>query len=374
MRSIGKGWMALGAIVMLLMAGCTKQEAKPQQALAVNTYKVVVQDATISEEYAGSILARNQVPVRSRVTGNVVEKYIHGGQYVEEGTPLYRIDSRSYDSALAAAQAGAAQASVLADNARIDLERYEVLAQNDAVAKQVLDAQRAKASQSEAAYRAAMAQVSIAKDNVNDTIIRAPFSGTLGMDDVDLGTFVAAGQVPLVTIQSTNPVLVQFSMSEEQYLQAKQESNQGDLGALQLRLSNGSMYPITGKVVEVSKALQQGSGQITLKAEFDNPQETLLPGMFATIVSHSKEVKNAILIPTKALVQILDKDFVMVVDANGKVVQRAVKRGAVQGYFTVVTGDIHDGDEVIVDGLTKVKPGMDVKATILSKQEIEKGK
>lgn len=362
-----------GLMTIVALAGCGGPKGpEASKKINVNTYKVVVEDTRISSEYPGSVIARQNVAIRSRVTGNVVEKYVKGGDYVVKGQPLYRIDSRPYDSTLAAAQAKAAEARAAAYNAEVDLHRYEVLAQNDAIAQQVLDAQQVKATSTQSMYEAAEAQVRIANDNVGDTIIRAPFSGTLGMDDVALGTFVSAGQVPLVTIQSTNPVYVKFSMSEDQYLEYKKESTDG-LGDLTLKLSDHSIYPQKGHLVEVSKNLDGGSGQIMMKAEFENPNNLLLAGMFASVITDSKEVKNAILVPTKSLVQVLDKTFVMVVGADNKIKQIPVTKSATQGYFTLVKGDIKSGDQVVVDGLTKVKAGSEVIPKILTKAEIEKG-
>ncbi len=359
----------------IMVGGCGQKAEKPKQIIPVNTYKIALTDTNVSTEFSGTILARNSVPVRAKVTGNVVEKYIHGGDTVTEGQPLYRIDSRTYDSALAAARASAAQAGVIAENAQVDLARYQVLADNGAIATQVLDSQRTKAKQAEEAYHASQAQASIAQDNVNDTIVRAPFSGTLNMDDVDQGTFIAAGQTPLVTVQSVDPVLVSFSMNEQDYLALKKKANHDEaLNHLQLRLSDGSIYEQEGRVVEVSKSVDAGSGKITVKAEFNNPDHVLLPGMFATVMTTGDVLKNAILVPTKAIIQILDKNFILVISDDNTVRQVPVQVGPTAGVFTVVRGDLKVNEQVLVDGITKVKVGMQVKPTVLTKQEVEAGK
>lgn len=360
-------------LVAVAFAGCggLKGPEMPKE-INVNTYKVAKENVRINSEYPGSVIAKQNVAIKSRVTGNVVEKYISGGDNVVAGQPLYKIDSRSYDAALAAAEAKESEAFAAKVNATVDLDRYEVLAENDAISKQILEAKQLKATSAESMLEAAQSQVKVARDNVGDTIVRAPFSGTLSMDDIALGTFVAAGQVPLVTIQSTDPVYVKFSMSEDQYLEYKKESTDG-LGELSLQLSDHSTYPLKGRVVEVSKNLSSGNGQIVMKAEFNNPDNLLLAGMFASVITDSKEVKDAILVPTKALIQVLDKTFVMVVDQENKVKQIPVTKGATQGYFTLVKGDLQNGDQIIVDGLTKVKAGAAVIPTEITKEEIEKG-
>lgn len=361
----------------LFVTGCGKEQPKETPAIKVNSYQVSKGDTIVSQEFSGSVTSQQKVPVRAKVTGYLTEKFVHGGQVVTEGQPLYKIDGRTYASALAAAEATAAQAGVMAENAQVDLKRYEVLAANNAVAQQVYDAQKARAAQSQEAYNATLAQVQIARDNMNDTIIRAPFSGTLGMDDIAVGTFVAAGQTPLVTLQSNGPVYVDFSMSEAAYLSLSKMAPNGklqDINNIKLRFNDGTIYSHLGQIVEVSKSLDSGSGQIQAKVKFDNPEGVLIPGMFATLIMPGQDMKNVTLIPSKAIVQILDKYFVMVIDKDNKIKQVPIELGASQGQFTVVTKGLNDGDVIVVDGLTKVKPGITVNPTALTKEDVSKDK
>ena len=193
-----------------LLAGCGSKSGNTQQETKVNTFKVFTSDTPIQREYTGTISALQEVPVKAKVSGTVIEKYISGGERVVEGQPLYRIDARTYQAALATAQAEAARAAATYENAQTDLARYEQLISSGAISQQVYDTQRAATSQYRAALEAAQAQVQIAQDNLNDTIVTAPFTGTLSMDDVNIGTYVAAGNTPLVTISSADPLYVQF--------------------------------------------------------------------------------------------------------------------------------------------------------------------
>ncbi len=360
---------------MLLATGCGTQSTQTgaTQAVAVNAYKVTAEDTTVEYAFPGTIIAKNEVPVRSRVSGHVIEKYINGGEQVEAGQALFKLDSRQYEASLAAAQASAAQTNANYQNAKLDLGRYETLAKENAIAMQQVDTQRSATEQTRAAYEASEAQVKIAQDNLNDTVVYAPFSGTLRMDDVDLGTFVTAGSTALVTISSTDPVYVEFSLSEAEYLNFMKKATPVE-GQLQLRLSDGTIYGEMGKIAQISKSLESGTGKLEVKAEFPNAGKLLIPGMYGTVISNSEKVSNAILIPQKALVQILDKNFVMVVDADGKVKQVPVTLGATKGKFILVSSGLSAGDQVIVDGLTKVKAGMAVKATYLTKEQIDQAK
>ena len=300
----------------------------------------------------------------------IVEKYITGGQHVEAGQALYRIDTRSYASALAAAQASAAQASATYENAKKDLARYEQLVSSGAISKQAYDGQKSSTEAYRAVYEAAQAQVQIASDNLGDTIVTAPFSGTLSMDDVNIGTFATAGTTGLVTLSSSDPLYVQFDMSESEYLQLTRQKNITEtLGSeLKLRLSDGSIYSETGKIVQVSPGLN--GGQLTMKASFANPNNLLIPGMYATIVSDAELAQGSILVPTKALIQLLNKDMLDVV-VDGKVQQKAVKVGATYGLYTIIESGIDVTDEVIVEGQNKVQIGQAVEAVETTREEME---
>lgn len=370
------GVVAAFLAVVLALAGCGKGQQQ-QGEVDVNTFKIAASDTQIPESFNGTVIAQNSVAVHARVSGHVVEKYVKGGQYVTKGQPLYRLDSRQYEADLASAQATAARSNAAYQNAQRDLQRYEQLASQDAIARQTVDTQASVAEQNKAAYEANQAAIRIAQDNVEDTVVYAPYDGTLKMDDVDLGTYVTAGQTTLVTIDSTNPIFVQFSMSESEYLDFMKNKDMKALDAtkdLQLRLADGTMYPFTGTLVQAAKTLDNGTGKLVLKASFPNNDNLLLPNMYATVISPGDIIKDAILVPTKALVQVLDKSFVMVVGENGMVEQVPVETGGTQGVYTIVKSGLKPGMDVIVDGLTKVRTGMKVNAHAITKEQIEVNK
>ena len=314
--------------------GSSKNASAQQQAMKVTTFKPFRSDTPIMREYTGSVLALQEVPVRAKVSGTVTEKFISGGERVTAGQPLFRLDTRNYQSTLAAAQAQTAQAAANYENANRDLARYEKLIATGAISRQAYDSQKAATEAYRGVLEASQAQVEIASHNLNDTIVTAPFSGTLSMDDVNVGTFAAAGTTPLVTISNSDPIYVQFDMSENEYLSLNKDGNAtGRLGdALKIRLSDGSIYGHTGKIVQVNPTLT--GGQLSLKASFPNPDNILVPGMYAALVSDNEIAKNSILVPTKALIQLLAKDMLDVV-VDGKVAQKAVKLGGTYGIYTI---------------------------------------
>lgn len=364
----------LAALVMsaVMVAGCGNEQQQSGD-VAVNAYKITAGDAQVDQTFSGTVIAENSVSVHARVTGYVVEKYVKGGEQVVAGQPLYRIDSRQYEASLANAEAQAAQANATLKNAEVDLQRYESLAKEDAIAQQRVDTQRSTAEQAKAAYDAYEASVKIAQDNLGDTIVYAPYSGTLRMDDVDLGTFIQSGSTTLVTIDSIDPIFVEFSMTEQEYLDFMTNRSGDDTSGtdLQLKLADGQVYGEMGTIVQAAKSLDNSTGKLVLKASFPNPNHLLLPNMFATVVSPGEKLKNAILVPSRAILQIMDKNFIYVVNADGVVEQKAVELGGTTGGNTIVKSGLSAGDTIIVDGLTKVKNGVKVNPTMLTKEQLK---
>lgn len=368
--------MAAGFLLSggVFLGGCgsSQQAAGQKQTIKVSTFKPFKSDTPIMREYTGSIMALQEVPVRSKVSGTVMEKYITGGQQVTEGQPLYRLDTRNYNSQLANAQAQAAQASANYENAATDLARYDQLIAAGAISQKVYDNQKAAVDAYKGAVDAAEAQVAIASTNLGDTIVTAPFNGKLSMDDVNIGTFATAGTTSLVTISSSDPIYVQFDMSENEYLSLNKSHDGQDpsgLGnSLKLRLSDGSIYGETGKIVQVNPSMS--GGQLSMKASFPNPDNLLVPGMYAAVVSDNEIAKGSLLIPTKALVQLLNKDIVDVV-VDGKIAQKAVKVGGTYGIYTIIESGLDENDVIVVDGQNKVQVGQAVDTEETTKDKLE---
>lgn len=363
--------LAAAALSAVLAAGCGSNNQQQNAAVAVNAYKIAASDTNIPESFNGTIVSENKVAVHARVSGYITEKYVKGGDQVVAGQPLYKIDARQYQASLAQAQAQAAKANADYQNAQVDLGRYQALAAENAIAQQRVDTQASATEQARAAYEAYQAQVQIAEDNLDDTIVYAPYSGTLEMDAVDLGTYVTAGSTTLVTIDSVDPAFVEFSLSEQEYLDLMKEAGNNPNNQLQLQLADGSIYEHVGSLVQAAKNLDAGTGKLILKASFPNPDHKLLPNMFATIVSPGTVQKDAILIPTRAIQQVLDKKFVYVIQDDGTVKQMPIEAGATQGAYTIVKAGLKAGEEIVVDGLTKIRDGAKVDATVLDKKQVD---
>ena len=339
-----------------------QQQAQVQKA-QVKAMKVVQRDTPLASEYAGHLVGTEEVKVQSKVSGNVVEKYVVGGQYVQQGQLLYRIDSRQYESKVLQAQAQAAESEVRLNNAKIDLARYDELLKDGAIAEQTVTNQAATVRAYEAALAANEANIKLAMEDLADTKIYAPMSGQLGVDDVAVGTFVSAGQTNLVTLGAPDPIFVQFSISESDYLHFMTVQNmQSDHNPIDvtITLADGKEYPFEGRIVEVDRELGNSTGSLIMKALFPNPSGLLMPGMFARVKLTGEIIPNAILVPQRSVQQLLGKSFVMVVGKDNKSEARTVELGDQVGSYFVVTKGINTSDTIIVEGLTNLREGVEL--------------
>lgn len=361
-------------------AGTQEQQAS---ATTVKALKVIQQDTPLTYEYAGDIKSTDEVRITSRVSGTIVEKYINGGDYVQAGQPLYKIDSRQYESSLLSAQATLAQAqanyqNTLASlrNAQVDNERYKTLLAQNAVSEQTattqqstVDAQVAALNAQQAIIDSNAALVKRAQEDLDDTIVYAPTSGKLDINDVDVGTYATAGSTVLVTMGSVDKVYAQFSVSENEYLKLTSFFN-SNVENVTITLSDGTEYPIAGHLAQVDRSLATNTGTLAINALFDNPDGLLLPGMFARVKIAGNNIPNAILIPQRAVQQILEKSFVMVVGEDNKSVSKAVTLGDKVGSYWIVTDGLSANDTVIVEGLTKLQEGVPLNVVMTTPEEL----
>lgn len=362
------------AIVMVCMlSGCGAPAGLPKGPIAVNTYEVTAEEVTLQDEYSGMVIAAEKVPIRANVSGRIVEKYVQGGQNVRAGQPLFRLDKRDQENALAVAKAEAARAKAVLANQALNYHRYQQLSKQHAVSTQMVTDQESLMRQQEAVVQAQETRVRAAQDTLADTVIYAPFTGVLGVDDVPIGTYVTAGNTPVVTISSTDPVLVSFSLGEEAYLQwAKGNMNHSTWGqALQLRLSDGSIYPENGRVVQVNHSMEGSAGSVLIKASFANPHHILIPGLYGTVIASQPVRQKVLLVPQRAVQQTLGKYFISVVDASNKVHTKEVQPGKKYGAYWIIRSGIQAGDIIVVDGFQKMK-GVDLSFHRLTKADIDK--
>ena len=360
---------------MLLATGCGQKAAKAPQPVEVKAMQVIQKDTPVTYGFVGQVIAKNEVKVQAKISGNIVAKMVEGGAIVSQGQPLFRIDNRQNNAAVLAAKAQLAQSQATLSNSQVDAERYRQLAEQNAISQQLYDTQVSAAQQNSAAVDANQAKVQQAEADLQDSLIVSPIDGRIDTNDLSIGSFVTAGSTTLATLSSVGPVFVQFSMSENEYLKFAQLGNGSSpsdwFGNLTLMLSNGSQYPLSGRVQQVDKGLTQDTGTLTIKAVFDNPQQILVPGMFARIVAQGETRQGAILIPQRAVQQVLGKSFVTVVGEGDKAESRPIKLGPQIGDLWLVEEGLTVADRVIVDGTQKAQPGTPLSITMIGPEELQ---
>ena len=365
---------SLAVAMMLTVAGCAKKEQAPAQATLVKTMQVIKRDTPLVYDYTGFVQAQQEMELKAQVSGQITGKFFKGGDTVVAGQKLYTIDQRTYQANLLNAQAGLANARATLANAALNAERYTKLYENNAVSKQVLDNALTQRDQALAAVNAQEAMLENARISMADTTVTAPFTGRIDTNAVEVGNYVVAGQTTLTKISNTNPVYIQFTMAEPEYLKlsASKDNNGGAaLDNLTAVLSDGSTYDLKGKIAEVNRGINDNTGTLTIKALFDNPARRLLPGMFAHIQATAGIQQNAMLIPKRAVTEMLYKKFVYVVGADNKVTMKEIILGPSVGRLYMVESGLNGDETLVVEGTGKVRQGAEVKAQPMTEADLD---
>ena len=258
-------------------------------------------------------------------------------------------------------------------NVAKDAARYQTLYQQGAVSRQTMDSYNTQLEQAQASVAAQQALVDNARVNVGDTNIVAPFAGKVDTNCLAEGSYVTASSTVLTSISNSDPMRVKFSLAENDYLKLMQgnTSNSGRLTDITMTLSDGSVYPAKGVVNEVDRSVDSTTGTLTLKAEFPNPNGVLLPGMFAHITLVGSTRPNAILIPQRAVTDLLYKHFVYIVGSDNKVIMREVTLGARIGRLWLVESGLDGSETIIAEGIQKVNKDTTVNPTMITEKDLD---
>jgi membrane fusion protein (multidrug efflux system) len=313
--------------------------------------------AAITQELPGRLAAFRTSQVRARVEGVVEKRLFSEGSDVREGTALFRIDPRSYQAAFDAAQADRSLAQLTVD-------RYKPLIEINAISKQEMDLAQAKLKQADAAFTRA-------KIDLENTTVPAPISGRIGRELVTEGALVGRNEAtPLATIEQIDPIYANFTQSGADALRLRKAIGSGKLKAAQepkieLVLEDGSIYPQPGKLLFTDLAVEPATGSVSLRAVFPNPRRELLPGTFVRVRFPEAIADDVILVPQRAVQVGPMGQFVTVVNGEGKAAVMPVKTGGMSGKDFVIAEGLQGGEQIIVNGLQKARPGSPVKPMVL---------
>ena len=345
-------------VLTALISSCGKQAKKStaQPPTPVNVAQAKVAEAIYYDKYQGNVIALNTVELRSEVGGFITGISFKEGEIVPKGKKLYEIDRRKYEAAYqqAAANLDAANANLV--KAQKDIDRYNMLLKNDAIARQTVD-------QAEAAYETGKSQVAVAragvlsaKTDLSYSIITAPFTGRIGISQVKLGAQVSPGTTLLNTISSEHPIGVDVVIDEQDINRFYKLQKSSSDSTFKLELSDGSTYNRPGKVLAIDRGVASGTGTIKVRVQFDNNEDVLKDGMSCVLNVLNSESGQRVQIPYKAISEQMGEFFVFISqDTIAK--QHKVKLGPRVGENVVITSGLQAGDKVITDGFQRLRDG-----------------
>ncbi len=336
--------------------------AKGQQVTPVLAATARKSDVGVYLTGLGNVSALNTVSVKSRVDGQLMKVYFKEGQTVRKGELLATIDPRPFSVLLTQAEGQMARDRELLNNARIDLQRYKQLWQQDSIPKQQLDTQQALVRQLEGTVRIDQGQVDSARLQLSYSRITAPISGRVGLRQVDPGNMVKASDTnPLLVITQLQPITVIFPVPEDHLpkLLAKMKSN--SRLAIDAYDREQKQKLASGTLLTMDNQIDPTTGTVKLKALFANSQNELFPNQFVNARLLVETMRDAIVIPTAAIQRGSQGTFVYLIKADKTVTVRPVKIGPVQNDETAIIAGLELGEQVVVDGAERLKEGSRVE-------------
>lgn len=358
-RSLGR--LAL-ALVALAVASCQKSPGQTPQMPPPLVEVVQARSETVplTRDLVGRLASTRVAQVRARVAGVILRRVYTEGTDVKAGDVLFEIDPAQLQTKLHAAEAALAKAQADASNAALTARRYVELRGKRTLSQQDLDTALANERTTAAAVKQAEANLESAKLDLSYATVTAPIAGRAGRALVTEGALVGQGEVtPLTTIEQIDPIYANFSQSlgEAEGLARAATSQSHTPPKVELILPSGAPYPHSGTIDFSDLSVDPGTGAISMRAVVPNPSRRLLPGMFVNLRLTAGEVASAFVLPQAVLSRDGKGAFVYALGDGGKVEQRRVEVQSMTRDSWVLTGGLKDGDQVIVSGLQKVKPG-----------------
>jgi multidrug efflux system membrane fusion protein len=358
----------LGAVVLLLLAWhflgalfAPKHKAPPPPPVKVAIAQR--RDVTVTQKTIGTVVSPATVQVTAQVTGKLLAANFHEGDIVHKGQLLFQIDPAPYQAAEAQAEGQLARDTATLANDRLDLQRYQTLAQQNAISNQQLATQAAKVKSDEGVVETDKAAVQSARINLNFTHIVSPIDGKTGPILIQPGNVipaVSAGTQPLVSITQVQPIKVSFMLPQNGLPQIQNQYNQHRLMAV-VPLAGAEGGAEKAPVNFVSNAVSASTGTIELRADFPNSDMRLVPGQSVTVAVTINQIPGAIVVPRDAVNLGPESSFVLVVGADGKAYSKTVKVLNDDGVNDAIEGDVKPGDKVVTDGQLRVTPGQPVR-------------
>jgi len=367
-------WLAPAAL--LVWASCGKQDKKGPAApppTPVSIADATVGNATYYDSYQGTVISINTVELRSQVPGFVTGIFFKEGDIVEKGKVLYEIDKRKYEAAYQQAAANVLSAQANLTKAQKDVDRYNMLLKNDAIARQTVDQAVAAYETNKSSVAVAKAGLASAATDLSYATIRAPFTGRIGISQVRLGAQVAVGTTLMNTISAEHPIGVDVVINEQDINRFYGLQKSSSDTTFKLQLPDGTTYNKTGKVLAIDRGVSSGTGSIKVRIQFPNEDDVLKDGMSCVLQVLNSQSGKRVQIPNKAVTEQMGEFFVFVTrdttvkdtgadktvkDRRDTIAKQIkVKLGPRVNTSIVVMDGIKAGDKVVTDGFQRLRDG-----------------
>lgn len=357
--------VVISIVLTLSLAGCGRSEAAfklPDTEVLVAA--PVQQDVPVRSEWVATLDGYVNAEIRPQVSGYLISQSYKEGAVVRKGQVLFEIDPRPFQAALDGAKGELAQAEAQLAKSTNDVERDTPLAAQKAIPKEKLDNEIQAKRAAEAAVASGKAAVERAQLDLEWTKVTSLVDGVAGITEVQMGNLVGPN-ARLTSVSQVDPIKVYFPVSEQEYLRANHVSPNGQPMELfnaspELILADGTVYPHRGKVLLTDRQIDTNTGTIRMIAAFPNPGNILRPGQYGRVRIQTSFKKNALLVPQSAVKELQGGYQVALVSADHKAIIRPVKAGEKQGTMWVIDDGLKPDDQVVVEGVEKVKEGTPV--------------
>jgi RND family efflux transporter MFP subunit len=361
-------WILVALPVSMVLIACQSDKAASQQPpVVVEVVGVRQQDVPIYEEWVATLDGYENAQIQPQVTGYLVAQEYKEGSPVRKGQVLFQIDPRPFQAILDQAKAQLAQAQAQLGKTKLDVDRDTPLAKERAIAQSQLDNDTQANLAADAAVKSAAAQVEQAQLNLDFTHVTSLLDGVAGITQVQIGNLVTPTST-LTSVSRVNPIKVYFPIAEQTYMRFAKQINASsqrdappDAPPLELILADGTSYPEKGKILYTDRQVDVTTGSIRVVAAFSNPNNILRPGQFGRVRAATETVKDALLVPQRAVTELQGMFQLAVVGDGNKVSIRSVKVGDRVGTMWIIQSGVKPGELVIVEGLQKVRDGSVVK-------------
>ena len=354
---------AISLLALVISAGCQKKEVPPPPPPGVTITPVIQKDVPIHQEWVGTMAGNVDADIRPKVEGFLLSRLYEEGSYVEKGRAMFQLDKRQAEAAVEQATGNLERARAALAQAQIDVNRYTPLVAQKAVSQAELDKALSYERAGKATVEADQAVLDNAKLNLGWTTVVSPIAGIAGVAKVGIGDLIVPTTV-MTTVSSVNPIYVDVSIAEQDYLRfSREKQKQGRGEDLVLILGDGTTFPQHGRVLFANREVDTRTGTIQVRAEFPNPGDLLRPGQYARVRAVTELHKGALLIPQASVSELQGVYQVGVVSSDNKVTIKTVKLGPQFADMWVVESGLQQGETVIVDGLQRVRNGMTVAPT-----------